>query len=116
MYKEAKYTLDFLFLFMLVLSIILFSIGFFVEVKGTVLDTLYRIDFVILGGYYAFFLHGMYKAKSRTDYCKKHWIMLALLVLPLVPIARIIKFVELERAAAVSINTLWHFLDELKLL
>jgi hypothetical protein len=116
MYKEAKYALDFLFLFMLVLGIILFSVEFFVDVQGTALDALHKIDFAILGGYYAFFLHGMYKAKSRTDYCKKHWIMLALLVLPLVPIARLIKFAELERAAAVSINTLWHFLDELELL
>ncbi len=116
MYKEAKYALDFLFLFMLVLGVTLFSIGFFVDVQGTTLNVLHNIDFAILGGYYTFFLHGMYKAKSRTDYCKKHWIMLALLVLPLVPIARLIKFAELERVAAVGVNTLWHFLDELELL
>lgn len=116
MYKEAKYTLDFLFLFMLVLSIILFSIGFFVDVQGTALDALYKIDVVILGGYYAFFLHGLYKSKSRTEYCKQHWIMLALLILSIAPIARLFRLVELERAAAVGTNAIWKFFDELKLL
>ncbi len=116
MYKSAKYALDFMFLFMLVVSIIMFAIGFFVDVQGTALNTLHKIDFAILGGYYAFFLHGMYKAKSKTQYCKQHWVMLALLVLPLIPIARLARLAQLERATAVGLNALWHFLDELKLL
>src|SRR5574341_1848300 len=116
MYKSAKYALDFMFLFMLIISIILFTLGFFVELNGTALETIEKVDFVILGGYYAFFLHGLYKAKSKIKYCRKHWLMLALLLLPLIPIARLIKFAELERAAAVSVNTIWHFLDELELL
>ncbi len=116
MYKELKYSLDFLFLFMLVISIIFFGIGFFIDVHGAALDALHQIDFAILGGYYVFFIHGAYKAKNRVGYCKKHWIMMALLALPLIPIARLIKAVELERAAAVSINALWHFFEELELL
>ena len=116
MYKSAKYALDFMFLFMLALSIILFSIGYFVDLHGTALETIEKVDFVILGGYYAFFLHGLYKAKSKMNFCKKHWIMMALLVLPLIPIARLARFAHLERATAVGLNTLWHFLDELELL
>jgi hypothetical protein len=116
MYKEAKYALDFLFLFMLVLGITLFSIGFFVDVHGTVLAALHNLDMAILTGYYGFFFHGMYNAKDRTKYCKEHWVMMALLALPLVPIARLVKLAELDRAASVSLNTLWHFFDELELL
>lgn len=116
MYKEAKYALDFLFLFTLVLSITLFVIGFFVDLHGTALAALHEIDMAILAGYYGFFFHGMYKAKDRTKYCREHWVMMALLALPLVPIARLVKLAELDRAASVSINTLWHFFDELELL
>lgn len=116
MYKEAKYALDFLFLFMLVLGITLFSIGFFVDVHGTALSALHNVDLAILVGYYGFFFHGMYNAKSKTTYCKQHWLMMAFLALPLVPIARLIKYAELERAASVSVSTIWHFFDELELL
>ena len=116
MYKELKYSLDFMFLFMLALSIILFMIGFSVDLHGTVLSTLRTIDVVILGGYYAFFAHGLVKAKQKLTYVKRHWIMLALLMLPFLPIARLARLAELERLAAVGTNTLWHFLDELELL
>lgn len=116
MYKDLKYTLDFMFIFMLVLSIILFIIGFNVDIHGTVLSTLHTVDIVILGGYYAFFTHEMYKAKSKLGYIKQHWIMLALLLLPLLPLARLARAAQAERALAVSTNTLWHFLDELELL
>jgi hypothetical protein len=116
MYKEAKYALDFLFLFMLILGITLFAIGFFVDLHSTALVALHNLDMAILGGYYGFFFHGMYKAKDRTKYCKEHWVMMALLALPLVPIARLVKLAELDRVASVSLNTLWHFFDELELL
>jgi hypothetical protein len=116
MYKELKYSLDFMFLFMLVVSIILFIISFKVDIEGTALSTLHKIDFIILGGYYAFFAHGFYKTKQKITYVKQHWIMLALLLLPFLPIARLVKLAELERTFAISTNTLWHFLDELGLL
>jgi len=116
MYKDAKYALDFVFLFTLVLSILLFGIGFFIDLHGAALDTLHKIDFAILGGYYAFFLHGIYTARNRLAYCKQHWIMLALLLLPLLPIARLAKIAEFEKAAAIGTNTIWHFFDELGLL
>jgi len=116
MYKDAKYALDFMFLFTLVLSIILFVIGFAVDLHGLVLDTVHKIDFVILGGYYAFFLHGIYTARNKLTYCKQHWVMLALLLLPLLPIARLAKIAEFEKAASLGTNTLWHFLDELEML
>ena len=116
MYKELKYSLDFLFLFTMVLGVILFAIGFFVDLHGTALQAIHYVDLSILGGYYAFFFHGAYKSKNKTSYCKEHWVMLALLAMPLVPIAKIVKFAELDRAVAVSTNTLWHFLDELELL
>ena len=116
MFKELKHTLDFMFLFMLVLSVILFIIGFSVDLHGTALSTLHGIDMAILGGYYAFFAHGMYKAKQKITYVKRHWIMLALLMLPFLPIARLARIAELERTFAISTNTLWHFLNELELL
>jgi hypothetical protein len=116
MYKDLKYTLDFMFLFMLVVSVILFIISFKVDIEGTALSTLHKIDFVILGGYYVFFVHGFYKANQKITYIKKHWIMLALLLLPFLPIARLARLAELERTLAMSTNTLWHFLDELGLL
>ena len=116
MYKELKHSLDFMFLFMLAVSIILFIISFKVDIEGTALSTLHKIDFVILGGYYAFFVHGLSKAKQKLKYVKRHWIMLALLLLPFLPIARLARLVELERTFAISTNTLWHFLDELELL
>ncbi len=116
MYKELKYTLDFLFIFMLVLSIILFLAGLVTDVGGPALEAIHRIDFAILGGYYAFFAHGIYKAKQKIQYVKQHWIMLALLLLPFLPIARLARLAELERALAISANTLWHFLDELGML
>ena len=116
MYKDLKYALDFMFLFMLVVSITLFLISFSVELNGTILETLQKIDFVILGGYYAFFANGIIKAKKKISYIKHHWVMLALLLLPLIPIARLARFAQLERTFAISTNTLWHFLDELGLL
>ncbi len=116
MYKDFKYTLDFLFLFMLVVSLLIFSIGFFIDLHGTALDALQKIDFVILGGYYAFFMHGIYKAKSKITYCKKHWLMLGLLVIPFIPVARLMRFAHLERFVGIGTNTLWHFFDELGLL
>ncbi len=116
MYKDLKYMLDFLFIFMLIVSVVLFSIGFFVDLSETALHTVERIDFVVLGGYYGFFMHGFYKAKQKVDYLKHHWIMLALLLIPFIPIARLMKFVEMERMFAIGANTLWHFLDELGML
>ncbi len=116
MYKELRYTLDFMFLFMLVLSAILFVIGFSVDLHGTALSTLHTIDLVILSGYYAFFAHGFSKAKQKVTYIKRHWVMLALLMLPFLPIARLMRLAELERTFAISTNTLWHFLDELEML
>jgi len=111
MYKDAKYALDFMFLFTLVLSI-----GFFIDLHGAALDTIHKIDFAILGGYYAFFMHGIYTARNRLAYCKQHWVMMALLLLPLIPVARLLKFAEVEKAAAIGTNTVWHFFDELGLL
>ena len=40
MYKAAKYALDFMFLFMLIVSIILFGVGLFVDIHGPALDIL----------------------------------------------------------------------------
>jgi len=71
---------------------------------------------VILSGYYAFFAHGFSKAKQKVTYIKRHWVMLALLMLPFLPIARLMRLAELERTFAISTNTLWHFLDELEML
>lgn len=116
MYKELKFALDGLFIFMLVISIIMFLIGFGIDINGTVLETLHKIDFVILGGYYAFFGHGLYNARNRLRYCQKHWILLGLLLIPFIPIARLAKMAEFERAAGISTNALWHLLDELELL
>lgn len=116
MYKELKYSLDFMFLFTLVLGTTLFIIGFFIDLHGTALQTLHYVDLSILGGYYAFFMHGAYKSKNRAAYCKQHWIMAALLLLPLIPISRLLKLAELEKAVSLSTKTLWHFLDELELL
>lgn len=116
MYKELKFALDWMFLFMLVLNLLLFAIGFVAEIQGTALTALHMADFAILGGYYAFFTHGIITTRQKIAYVKKHWIMLALLLIPLLPIARLARLAEAERAFAISTNTLWHFFDELGLL
>ena len=116
MYKDLKYALDFLFIFMLVLSIIIYAMGLMININGPVVSTLHTIDFVVLGGYYGFFVYGVSKAKQKLSYIKKHWILLTLLLVPFLPVARLMRLVELERIFAISTNTLWHFLDELGLL
>jgi len=114
--KHLRFALDKLFLFMLFVSIAVFLINLKIDVSKTAIHTVEGIDMAILGGYYFFFGHGIYKAKHKLRYAKKHWIMVILLLLPFLPIARLARYAQLERVFAIGGNTLWHVLDEIGLL
>ena len=116
MYKELKYALDWMFIFMLFVSITLYIIELIIPADKEILAAIEGIDLAVLGGYYAFFIHGMCRARKKWEYCKQHWLLIILLTVPLVPIARFARFAKLERLAAIGTDTLWHFLDELELL
>ena len=71
MYKELKYALDWIFIFMLFLSITLFIIEFFVPADPEILVSIEGIDLAVLGGYYSFFIHGVYNARKKWEYCRQ---------------------------------------------
>lgn len=116
MYKALKYALDQLFIFVLILNVSLFLIGMKVDLDKDIMMAIEGVDFAVLGGYYAFFGHGLLKAKKKFEYCKKHWIMAIFLALPAFPMARILRFAHLERLFEIGADTLWHVFDELELL
>ena len=116
MKDDLKYALDKLFLFMLIVSVAVFIISMKVHVDQTILTTVEILDMIVLGGYYLFFVHGFKHSSSKVKYCKRHWIMIALLILPFLPISSLLAFTQAERVFAISSNTMWHFLDEIQML
>jgi len=116
MYEDARYALDKLFLFMLVVSVAVFVLSLRVEISETAIHTVEYIDFAVLGGYYFFFGHGIYNSKRKLRYMRKHWIMLLLLLLPFIPLARLARLAQAEKVMAIGSNTIWHILDEIGLL
>jgi len=101
---------------MLFVSIAVFLMHMKFGVSEEAIAAVEGIDMAILGGYYFFFGHGIYKAKHKLRYAKRHWIMVILLLLPFLPIARLARYAQLERVFAIGGNTLWHILDEVGLL
>ena len=116
MQKDLKYTLDSIFIFMIFVSLAIFSIELLHGVDPGVIRAVEGIDLAVLGGYYYFFGHGLLTAKNKVHYCKQHWIMIIFLVLPFIPIARMARFMHLERIFAIGASTLWHIFNELELL
>jgi hypothetical protein len=116
MHKELKYALDALFLFMIFVSLAVFAIEFMYGVDAQILHAVESIDLAVLGGYYYFFGNGLFTAKNKMRYCKEHWIMIIFLILPFIPVARLARFIHVERIFAIGANTLWHVFDELGLL
>lgn len=116
MLSAFRFALDGLFLFMLVVSLSLFGVNYFIPIDHHVVEAVEAIDFVVLGGYYFFFIHGLATAQKKLVYIRQHWLMLVLLIIPFVPLARIFRLHTLERVFGIGANTLWHILDELKLL
>lgn len=116
MLKEARYALDYMFLFMLIVSITIFAINYFVPLGETLIHTVEYLDFGILGGYYFFFAHGLINAKRKVTYLKQHWIMLLLLLMPFIPLARLLRLHMFESVMGIGTNTLWHILDEFGML
>jgi len=114
--RHWKYALDGLFLFMLFVALSLFAMNFFIPVPDEITHTAERVDFFILGGYYAFFFYDLHKAGNKLKYFKKHWIMAVLLLLPVLPIARLVRFAFAERALAIGTNMFWHVFEEMELL
>jgi len=114
--KHVKFALDHIFTFMLFVSIGLLIIMQFQEVNHTMQKTVEMVDCAILGGYYLFFAKGLYIAKNRLKYCKQHWILIVLLILPFVPVARVLQLVKLEHLFKIGADSLWHIFDELELL
>lgn len=116
MLKEIRYALDFMFIFMLFVSVIVFGLDFLIPVDDTVSHTVEYLDLGILAGYYFFFTHGLVTARHKFNYVKQHWIMLLLLLVPFVPLARLLRLHQLEKIFGIGTNTLWHLFDEFGLL
>lgn len=114
--KYVRYAWDQLFLFMLILSATLFLVGLRTEIDKDAVHIIEGIDMTILGGYYYFFLHGFKNSKKKIDYCKRHWIMLLLLIAPILPVARLARIVKIEKLFAIGTSTMWHLLDQMGLL
>lgn len=116
MYKDFKYALDGMFLFMLFVSIAVFAVNFFVPVGKTVTHTVEYIDFAVLSGYYYVFARGLNRAPRKLAYFKEHWVMFVLLAMPFIPLARIARLMHFEKMFQIGTNTLWHVLDEFGML
>jgi len=116
MLKEIKYALDFMFLFMLIVSVTLFAINIVVPLDKLLLHTVEYIDYTVLGGYYFFFFHGLIMAKQKILYVRQHWIMALLLLVPFIPLARLLRLHTIESVLGIGTNTLWHILDEFGML
>ena len=114
--NQLKYTLDALFFFMLVVSVSLFGVNLIAKIDPNVIHAAETMDLAILGGYYAFFFKGLHKARNKLRYCKAHWILILLLILPFFPFARLVRLATAEKVIGIGLNTLWHIFDELKLL
>ena len=114
--KDWKFALDRIFLFMIFVSLALFLIEWKFGLDQTIVYTVQGIDTSILTGYYVFFANGLLKAQKKLQYCKQHWIMMLLLVMPFVPFARLAQLFRAERIFSVGLNSLWHLLDEFELL
>ena len=116
MYKDLRYALDRLFLFMLFVTIAVFLVGTQVELDEGVNHAVEVVSMGVLGGYYLFFGHGIYKAKRKLVYFKRHWILAILLILPFVPIARLANFAGFRSLFTIGADTIWHLFDRLGLL
>lgn len=103
-------------MFMLFVTLALFLLDFVSHVAEPILRAVEIIDAGILAGYYVFFFDGLFNSAKKVDYVKSHWVMLILLILPFLPLARLLELTMAQRALDVSSKTLWHFLDELKML
>ena len=115
-YGDLKYVLDRLFTFMLFVTIAVFIMEWQFGVDESALHAVEYVSMGVLGGYYVFFAHGVYKAKHKLDYFKKHWILVILLILPFIPVARFARYVKFERLFVIGADSLWHLFDELGLL
>ena len=116
MYKDFKFALDKIFLFMLIVSVVVFAMTWKVDVNEHIIHTVEKIDMVVLSGYYFVFGRGIYKARKKINYFKQHWMMAILLVLPFLPITRIMNALHLQKVFNIGSNTLWHILDEIGML
>lgn len=116
MMHGIKYALDGLFFFMLFVAVILFGINFVVPIPDEITHTAERVDFFILGGYYLTFFYDLHQARNKLKYVKKHWLMAVLLLLPFLPVARLVRFAFAKRAVAIGINMSWHAFEEIGLL
>ncbi|RMD57482.1 hypothetical protein D6825_03900 [Candidatus Woesearchaeota archaeon] len=111
-----KYPLDCMFVFMLVVSVVVFAMEFIVPVHSGIVSSVKIIDLGILMGYYVFFFRGLLKSRKKSVYLRSHWIMAVLLILPFLPVASILRILHFEKAYSLGVNAVWHLLDELGLL
>ena len=111
--KHWKFALDWMFLFMLIVSVVMFGVNILLPVDNRMLETIEYVDLAVLGGYYFFFFKGLTEAEKKIGYVKEHWIMLGLLLVPFVPLARLFPARHLFKIGA---NTAWHLLDRIGML
>ena len=116
MFESFKYAWDKLFLFMLFVSFALLGIEFMFNVSPAIIHETEYIDLVIIGGYYAIFIVGFRQAEKKLSYCKNHIWLIILLVIPLVPFARVLRLQFLEKFLKLGSNVAWHVLDQIGML
>jgi len=114
MTRHYKYALDGIFLFMLFVNIALFAIEYFIG--ATPADfAVSSINIAVLCGYYAIFIQDLSHTKNKFTYIKKHWVFLALLIIPALPLARIMNEIA-PKILELGTDAIWTFLDELEML
>lgn len=116
MRKSCKYALDKLFLFMLFVSIGLFAVELMFELESSVVHAIEYIDLGIIGGYYIYFFQGLSAARHKLLFCKKHVFLILLLVLPVFPMARMLRLPMFEKVLKIGSDVAWHLLDEVGML
>ncbi len=116
MYKETRYAVDALVIFILFVSITIFLLNLRLPVDNAVVYSIQGIDFMLVAASYIFFGHDLYKNKRKLEYCKKHWMFIFFIFVPLLPIVRIIRFSQMEWAFKIFTGTLSQFLERLELL
>lgn len=105
-----------MFLFMLFVSIALFIIELQFSISHHIIEAVHTIDYFIIGGYYIYFFSGLSVAQNKLKYCKTHMFLIVLLVLPLFPLARMLRLPLFEHIFKIGSDMTWHLLDEVGML
>jgi len=110
----VKYALDWLFLYLLVVAVVLFSIELVLHkrVNHHIIFALEIASTAVIFGYAVFFINGLYQTCEKWAFVRKHWMMALLIVFPFTRIQRFFPIRYAEHIFKISADSLWHLLEK----